>query len=160
MDFFSDDENLEIGENYLRSELCEYMNIVFTKDIEKGVYKPRNYSSIIFFSTIDNNPSYPDYPSYIILPKFINGKLSDTKFIFSSNRPDYLDPDITVHQYMQRELLLFVRIDQETGFYYFGRCKYLHEHNIPNYPFPLYCLELLDTRFSDVKGVEIPDLSK
>ena len=51
---------------------------------------------------------------------------------------------------LQKELVLFVRRDQETGFYYFGGCKDSHEYNSPNYPFPHSYLEFWDTKFSDV----------
>ena len=101
----------------------------------------------IFFSTNNKNIGY------------INGRLSNTKIIFSSTAPHYLESDVTNHQLIQKELLLFVRIDQETGFYYFGRCNYSREHNLPNYPFLLYCLELLDTRISDLNVIEISELS-
>lgn len=144
MPYFS--EKLDIYENYTRGQLCDLLNIDYTDDIERGVYKPTHYSTIIFFSTIKNRAGY------------INGKISDTKFLYSSNN-QYLDPEITQHQFTQKELLLFVRIDQETGFYYFGPCKYSREYQLPNYPYPLYCLELLDTKFSDVRFIEIPDLS-
>lgn len=159
MPFLSENENLEIGENYLRSDICEYLNIRYTDDIERGVYKPTHYSTIIFFSTINNHPYYIRYPDDINQPRFINGKLSDTSFIFSAISAD-LDNDIINHQYCNKELLLFIRKDETTGFYFFGRCKYLQEYSSPRSVFPLYCLELLDTRFSEVKGIAVPELVK
>ena len=156
---FSDNENLEIDWNYAyaRRDLCDYMNIEYIREeIERGIYKPSRYSSILIFSTIDNHPSYPGYQRFI--DKYINGKLSNTEFLFSSNYRQ-LDPDITQHQIMNKELMLFVRKDESTDFFYFGRCNYSRDYELQNYPFPLYCLELLDTNFSDVKGIEIPDLS-
>jgi|LSQX01.3.fsa_nt_gb hypothetical protein len=145
MPYFSD--KLDIYENYTRGELCDLMNIDYNENIERAVYKPTHYSTIIFFSTIHNNPGY------------IDGKISDTEFLYSANN-QYLDTEITQHQFTRKELLLFVRIDQETGFYYFGRCNYSYsrDHRLPNYLFPLYCLELLETRFSNVIGIDIPDL--
>ena len=152
-------DHLDCGENYSREDLCKIMQIKYVKnEIEVGIYKPRRHSSILFFSTIENHPSYVGYPSYINQPKFINGKISDTEFIFSANNQN-LDQDITLHKITHKELLLFVRKDDTTNFYYFGQCRYLRPHELPNYPFPLYCLELLDTKFSNVRGVEIPDLS-
>ena len=135
MAYFSD--KLDIYENYTRGQLCDLLNIPFNTDIVRGVYKPQNYSTIFFFSTINNWAGY------------INGKISDIEFLYSANS-----------QYTRKELLLFVRIDENTGFYYFGRCKYSHsrDHRLPNYLFPLYCLELLETRFSNVIGIDIPDL--
>lgn len=160
MPFLSENESLEIGENYLRSDICEYLNIRYKKnDIERGVYKPRRYSTIIFFSTIDNHPYYIRYPDDINQPRFINGKLSDTSFIFSAISAN-LDNDIINHQYSNKELLLFIRKDETTGFYYFGRCKYLREEESSLSRFPLYCLELLDTRFSEVKGIAVPELNE
>ncbi len=148
MPYFSENDNLEIGENYTRGMLCDLLNIPYSTDIERGVYKPTHYSTIIFFSTINNWAGY------------INGKISDTEFLYSANG-QHLDPEITQHQFTQKELLLFVRIDENTGFYYFGRCKYSREYQLPNSMFPLYCLELFDEqRFSDVKGIEIPELSE
>jgi len=144
MPYFSDE--LDICENYTRGQLCDLLNIPFNADIVRGVYKPQNYSTIMFFSTINNWAGY------------FNRKISDTEFLYSANSQD-LDLEITQHQFTRKELVLFVRIDQETGFYYFGRCNYTREHNLPNSRFPLYCLELLDTKFSNVRGVEIPDLS-
>jgi len=145
MAYFSD--KLDIYENYTRGQLCDLLNIPFNTDIVRGVYKPQNYSTIFFFSTINNWAGY------------INGKISDIEFLYSANN-QYLDPEITQHQFTRKELLLFVRIDENTGFYYFGRCKYSHsrDHRLPNYLFPLYCLELLETRFSNVIGIDIPDL--
>ena len=139
-------EKLDIYDNYTRGELCDLLGVPYNTDIERGIYKPANYSSILFFSTINNWAGY------------INGKISDPDYIYSANN-QVLDPEITQNQFIQKEMLLFVRIDQETGFYYFGQCRYLHPYELPNYPFPLYCLELLDTKFSNVRGVEIPDLS-
>lgn len=138
-------EDLDISENYTRGELCDLMKINYNDEIESGVYKPRNYSSIILFSTIENSLQY------------INGRLSDTSFIYSANRY-FIDPEIISHQRMHKELLLFVRMDIETGFYYFGRCNYSHEHNSQRSRFPLYCIELLDTKFSNVKGIVIPEV--
>lgn len=146
MHYFSENENLEIGENYTRGQLCDLMNIKYTDEIEGGIYKPTQYSTIILFSTIKNRARY------------INGKISDTEFIFSANS-QFLDPEITQHQFTKKELLLFVRIDEETGFYYFGPCDYTREYRLPNSRFPLYFLELVKTRFSDVGDIEIPDLS-
>ena len=82
-------EKLDIYENYTRGELCDLMNIEFNDEIERGVYKPRDYSTIIFFSTIHNNAGY------------INGKISDTEFLYSANS-QYLDPEITQHQFTQK----------------------------------------------------------
>ena len=142
--FFS--ENLDIGENYTRGELCDLMNIRYSEEIECGVFKLKYYSTIILFSTIKNNL------------KYVNGRFSDTNFLYSSN--SYcLDSDIINHQSFRKELLLLVRIDESTGFYYFGRCKYSHKLELPRSRFPLYCLELLDTCFSNVKGIEILEVS-
>lgn len=138
-------ENLDIYENYTRGELCDLLNIDYSDEIERGVYNPIHYSTIIFFSTIKNRAGY------------INGKISDTEFIYSANN-QYLDTEITQHQFTRKELLLFVRIDEKTGFYYFGRCNYSHEYKLTNSRHPLYCLELLETRFSNVTDIEIPDL--
>ena len=138
-------EKLDIYDNYTRGQLCDLLKIPYNTDIERGVYKPRNYSSILFFSTINN------------WARYINGKISDTEFLYSANN-QLLDPEIIQHQFTLKELLLFVRMDQEKGFYYFGPCKYSHEHNLPNSRYPLYCLELLETRFSNVIGIDIPDL--
>ncbi len=159
MPYLSEKENLEIDWNYAYSRrvLCNYMNIEYVKEeIERGIFKPNRFPSILIFSTIDNHPGYPGYLTY--LERYINGKISDNEFLYSSNNQS-LDPDITQHQIMKKELLLFVRKDDTTDFYYFGRCNYSHEYNLPNYPYPLYCLELMDTRFSDVRDIEIPDLS-
>ena len=139
-------EKLDIKENYTRGQLCDLLEIPYTTDIERGIYKPRNFSSILFFSTINNRAGY------------INGKISDIEYIYSANSQT-LDTDITQNQFTQKEMLLFVRIDQETGFYYFGRCNYIREHKLLNSRFPLYCLKLLNTKFSDVVGIEVPDLS-
>lgn len=139
-------EKLDIYDNYTRGELCDLLRVPYNTDIERGVYKPANYSSILFFSTINNRAGY------------INGKISDTEYIYSANT-QVLDPEITQNQFTQKEMLLFVRIDQETGFYYFGRCNYTHEHILSNSRFPLYCLKLLNTNFSIVSGIEVPDLS-
>ena len=144
MAYFSD--KLDIYENYTRGQLCDLLNIPFNTDIVRGVYKPQNYSTIFFFSTINNWAGY------------INGKISDIEFLYSANN-QYLDPEITQHQFTRKELLLFVRIDENTGFYYFGRCKYSREYGLPHYQYPLYCIELLKTRFSNVSDIEIPDLS-
>ena len=144
MPYFS--EKLDIYDNYTRGELCVLLGIPYNDEIEWGVYKPRGYSSIFLFSTINNNVGYT------------NRKVSDDEYLYSANN-QLLDPEITQHQITGKELLLFVRIDRETGFYYFGPCKYSHEYILPNSRYPLYCLELLETRFSDVKGIEIPDLS-
>lgn len=143
MPYFS--EKLDIYENYTRGQLCDLMSLDFNEEIERGVYKPTHYSTIIFFSTINNWAGY------------INGKNSDTEFIFSANS-QYLDREIIQHQFTRKELLLFVRINEETGFYYFGPCKYSHEYHLPNSRYPLYCLELLETKFSNVSDIEIPDL--
>lgn len=140
-------EKLDIYDNYTRGQLCDLLKIPYNTDIERGVYKPRNYSSILFFSTINNRARY------------INGKISDTEFLYSANN-QLLDPEIIQHQFTLKELLLFVRIDQETGFYYFGQCRYLRPHELQNYPLTPYCLELTENRrFSDVKDIDIPDLS-
>ena len=138
-------EKLDNYDNYTRGQLCDLLKIPYNTDIERGVYKPRNYSSFLFFSTIHNNVGY------------INGKISDTEFLYSANS-QYLDPEIIQHLFTRKELLLFVRIDQNTGFYYFGPCKYSREYKFPNSRYPLYCLELLETRFSNVIGIDIPDL--
>ena len=157
MPYLSDD--LDIGEYYSRDDLCKIMGIRYVRnEIEKGIYEPRRFLSILLFSTIDNHPSYIDYPSYINQPKFIDGKISDTVYLFSANS-QYLDQHLTQHKITQKELLLFIRKDDKTIFYFVGRCDYSCEYRLPNYPFPLYCLELLDTRFSDVKDIDIPDLS-
>lgn len=138
---------LDFGENYTRGQLCDLLDIDFTDDIERGVYKPAHYSTIILFSTINN------------WARYVNGKISDTEFLYSASGP-FLDQELIQHQFTGKELLLFVRIDEETGFYYFGRCKYIHDYRLPNSRFPLYCLQLLDKqKFSDVNGIEIPDLS-
>lgn len=145
MPYFSENDNLVIGENYTRGELCDLMNIDYGDEIEGGVFKPWNYSSILFFSTIHNNAGY------------INGKISDSEFLYSANNQN-LDPEIKQHQFTGKELLLFVRIDQETGFYYFGKCNYSGNHRLPNYPYPLYVLKLKDTTFSQMRDIEIPIL--
>lgn len=144
MSLFS--EKLDIYDNYTRGELCDLLGVSYTTDIERGVYKPASYSSILFFSTINNRAGY------------INGKISDTEYIYSANSQT-LDQDITQNQFTQNEMLLFVRMDQETGFYYFGPCTYTGEYYIKQSRFPLYCLKLLKTKFSDVKVLEIPNLS-
>lgn len=144
MPYFS--KKLDFYDNYTRGELSDLLGVPFTTDIERGVYKPINYSTIILFSTIKNRAGY------------VNGKISDTVFLYSANN-QYLDSEITQQQFMQTELLLFVRIDEETGFYYFGSCKYSHEYKLPNSRFPLYCLVILKTRISNLIGIDIPDLS-
>ena len=144
MPYFSDNENLEIGENYTRGMLADYLNTRYVKEkIERRTYVTPHYSSIIFFSTIDNT-----YRS-------VEGRLSDTIFVFS--RGNYIIGD---NESMHKEILLFVRMDDSTGFYYFGRCNYYEEYeNLENYADSFYFLELMDTRFSKNKGIEIPDLS-
>lgn len=144
MPYFS--EKLDIYDNYTRGELCDLLNIDFGEHIEGGVFHPLGYSSIFLFSTIHNNAGYT------------NGKLSDTEYFHSSNH-HFLNTDIIQHQITGKELLLFVRIDQETGFYYFGKCNYQHPYELINYQFPLYLLKLEDgNHFSKVKNIEIPNL--
>ena len=92
MPYLSENENLEIGENYTRGELCDLMNIDYTDEIERGIYKPTHYSTFLFFSTIHNNAGY------------INGNLSNTEFLYSANR-QYLDTEITQHRFNLKELL-------------------------------------------------------
>ena len=149
----SENENLEIDWNYAyaRKDLCDYMNIKYVKEeIERIVYQPPHYSTIIIFSTINNVWGY------------IYGKISDTEFIITrtGNLPYHYRHAITSHQSLDKELLLFIRKDDSTGFYYFGRCKYSYEYRSENYPIPFCCLNLLDTNFSDARVIEIPDLSE
>lgn len=144
MPYFS--EKLDNYENYTRGQLCDLLEIPYNTEIERGVYKPTHYSTIILFSTIQNRAGY------------VNGKISDTEFLYSANNQQ-LDSEITQHQFMGKEILLFVRIDQETGFYYFGPCKFSREYGLPGSRYPLYCLGLLTTRFSNIKDIGIPDLS-
>lgn len=144
MTYFSENPYMEIGENYTRGMLCEYMDIKYCKEeIERGIYKPNKFSSVFFFSTLENPFRY------------FNGRFSANEFLFSSNK-NYLDNMVTQHNLNHNELILFIRKDEETGFYYFGRCKYSGDYRIKGYGYPLYILELIDTGFSKVKYIEVP----
>ncbi len=145
MEFLSQNEDLIIGENYTRGMLNDLIGLQkYPRDeIEKGIYKPSRYSSVLIFSTIDNKWGY------------FNIKKNDTLFIFSGNGAAS-DQNLIRHKEFFYELLLFIRINQDTGFYYFGRCSYEGDYELDNYTLPLYGLELLDTRFSQVKEIDIP----
>lgn len=150
MPILSENKNLEIDWNYAyaRKDLCDYMNIPYVRpEIERIVYQPPHYSTIIIFSTINNVLGY-EY-----------GKISDDKFIITRNRGFPYTDVISNHESMNKELLLFIRKDDSTGFYYFGPCKFIDEYRSSNYRFPFCCLELLKTKFSDTCVVELPDLS-
>lgn len=79
---------------------------------------------------------------------FIYGKTSDTTFLTSKYG----------NTRNVNEELLFIRNNDSTGFYYFGRSKYSGVLTIAGYEAQFYCLELLDTKFSKVNGIEVPEL--
>lgn len=142
-------DGLEIGDyTYTRGDLCDLMNMKYQDDkVENGIYKPEKYSSVFIFSTIKN-----------YLNTYYNAKYSDNTFIFSGNGEEK-DYNLTKHIEWGNELLLFIRIDENTGFYYFGRCRYTCEYEKSGYKFPLYGLELLDSLFSKNKWIDIPEAS-
>lgn len=148
MAYVSSIGGLEIGEyTYTRGDLCDLMNIKYKNDkVEHGIYKPEKYSSVFIFSTINN-----------YLNTYYNAKYSANTFIFSGNGGQK-DFDLTKHIERSNELLLFIRVDENTGFYYFGRCRYTCEYEKPGYNLPLYGLELLDTLFSNTKWIDIPEV--
>lgn len=144
MTYFSENPELVIGENYTRGMLCDLMDINYCKDeIEKGMYKCSKFSSIFIFSTINNYWNY------------YNIKMNDSLFLFSGNgeRKDQL---LIQHKAMNCELLLFIRMCEETGFYYFGRCEFVDEYKLKGYDLPLYGLELKDTKLNIVQEINIP----
>lgn len=147
MTYFSENDYMYLGANYTRGMLCEYMGITpYPRvEIEKGIYKPTRFSSVFIFSTIKNRW------------KLHNLKKSDALFIFSGNGDHNASALIRQHRATNNELLLFIRVTDETGFYYFGRCEYAGEYRMNGYPLPLFGLALQDTRFSILaKRIDIP----
>jgi len=147
MTYFSENDFMYLGSNYTRGMLCEYMGInpYPRVEIEKGIYKPTRFSSVFIFSTIKNRW------------KLHNLKKSDALFIFSGNGDHNASALIQQHRVTNNELLLFIRMTEETGFYYFGRCEYAGEYRLNGYRFPLYGLELKDTSFSlQANNINVP----
>lgn len=146
MPFFSKHDDLFIGDNYTRGQLSKDlmgMKVYPGSDIERGIYKPDRYSSIFLFSTINNWQYY-------------NARLSDDRFLFSGNG-SFQDNLLVTHKITNNEVLLFIRLTEETGFYYFGCCEYLGRFEKVNYGYPLYEVRLMNTKFSHIKDIEVPE---
>lgn len=146
MTYFSEHPLMQIGVNYTRGMLCDYMGIKYCKDeIERGIFKPSRYSSVFVFSTKENNWGY------------LNGKYTDNTYLFSSNNY-YPDSKLTQHKIIHNELILFIRKNEESGFFYFGRCNFTEMYKVDGYKYKLYGLELIDTKFSNIKSFEVPQI--
>jgi hypothetical protein len=156
---------LDIGENYTRGELCDLMHYSWKEsinDIYCGIYKPSSYSSVFLFSTINNPFGYRNF------------SLNDNNFVFSGRNIDIYNYDIeaklpklmgntddvlTMHKLLNNELLLFIRLTAETGFYYFGKAEFINSYSIKKYYHPIYHIQLLETTFSaQSKKIELPSL--
>ncbi len=147
-------EQLDIGDNYLRSDICALMGKSYEKDaIERGIYKPKFFDSVILFSTLKNESGY------------INFQLDEKHYIFSGKR-NFNDTNLINHYMNGYELLLFIRETQETGFYYYGSSKYCGEainleivaKMLKIYQLPFYIVELLETTLSKVSEIHIPKI--
>lgn len=120
---------LDIGDNYTRGQLSTLMGFANypAAAIQTGVFSSPRINSVLIFSTIFNGRCWVNY------------KLDDTHFVYTAD-PASLPSN--------KELLLFIRKDQNAGFYYFGRCKFEKEIDVTNYSYKVCILRLLDTTFS------------
>ncbi len=130
-------ENLDLYENYTRGMISDIIGLNWNtveSAITQGIYKPPGVNSILLISTLNNLAH-------------INFKLNDRMFVYTE-----------IHFNVgNNEILLFIRENQETGFYYFGRCNYLEEVQVMNFRC-LCILKLLDAKFSKVEGINIPGI--
>ncbi len=132
-------ESLDHYENYTRGMLSDIMGLdwrIVETAITQGIFKPTGFNSILLFSTLDNTAH-------------INFKLDDYRFVYTAIH-------ININN---NEILLFIRENQETGFYYFGRCNYIEEVQLSGFRC-LCILDLIDTKFSKVKELKITGLEK
>lgn len=120
---------LDIGEMYTRGDLSGLLGYQKypSQAIGVGVFSPPMVQSILIFSTIFNGKSWVNY------------KMDDQHFVYTADPKQLLTG---------KELLLFIRKDQDSSFYYFGRCKYTREIQVKSYYYKVCVLELLDTTFS------------
>jgi hypothetical protein len=140
MTFLSNNQDLIIGDNYTRGMLSDLLNIKYPRDeIERGIYKPKNCSSVLLFFTIQN-----PWGHYY-------ARISDSEIV-----TNYSAISVLKEYQKNNELLLFIRDDYESGFDYLGQCQPTEQHKDQR-GFPYYGLRLLEVKFSEVKGVNVPE---